>query len=84
MYVKTSAFFRVSGEDYPYEDARKQVRVLVDTFGAQRILFGTDWPWVSEKEGYQKAWQILEQDQSVLTEEEKEWVYGKTATTLFS
>ncbi len=94
--MKSSAFFRVSSQAYPYEDARRQVRQLVDAFGVERVMYGTDWPWVSEKEGYERAWRILERGQEgeegeraadngaqVLTEEEKEWVYGKTALSLF-
>ena len=49
------------------------------------LRYGTDWPWVSEKEGYQNAWRILEEGEGaqVLSAEEKEWVYGKTAVSLF-
>jgi len=44
VYVKASAFFRVSAEAYPYADAQKCVRTLVDAFGAERVMFGSDWP----------------------------------------
>ena len=44
VYVKASAFFRVSAEAYPYADAQRCVRALVDAFGAERVMFGSDWP----------------------------------------
>ena len=49
--MKASAFFRVSQQPYPYEDAAAALRVLVDAFGARRVMWGTDWPWVTEKCG---------------------------------
>jgi len=51
VHVKSSAFFRVSKEQYPYADAAAALRVLVDAFGARRVMWGTDWPWVSEQCG---------------------------------
>jgi hypothetical protein len=60
VYVKSSAFFRVSKQTYPYQDAVAALRLLVDTFGANRVVWGTDWPWVTEQCGYLKAWSILD------------------------
>ncbi len=49
VHVKASAFFRVSNEQWPYEDARRGLKALVAAFGAERVMFGTDWPWITEK-----------------------------------
>jgi predicted TIM-barrel fold metal-dependent hydrolase len=51
VYVKASAFFRVASEPYPYADAAAALRALVDAFGARRVMWGSDWPWVTEKCG---------------------------------
>lgn len=51
LYVKASAFFRVSTQPYPYPDAMAGLRLLVDTFGPQRVMWGTDFPWVTDKCG---------------------------------
>jgi predicted TIM-barrel fold metal-dependent hydrolase len=67
---------------------------LVSAFGKERLMWGTDWPWVQEQEGgYANAWKIIEsgdsnkesssRSSSLLTQEEKEFVYGKTAISLF-
>lgn len=88
-YVKLSASFRVSSQDHPYLDVRPAIRKLVSTFGKERLMWGTDWPWVQEqKGGYANAWKIIESgdettQESLLTHEEKEFVYGKTAISLF-
>jgi predicted TIM-barrel fold metal-dependent hydrolase len=51
LYVKASAFFRVSSLQYPYADAMAGLAALVDAFGPQRIMWGSDFPWVTEKCG---------------------------------
>jgi predicted TIM-barrel fold metal-dependent hydrolase len=42
-WVKLSGAYRLTGEEYPYEDVRSFVDALVET-GPQRLLWGTDWP----------------------------------------
>jgi predicted TIM-barrel fold metal-dependent hydrolase len=79
--VQTSAFFRVSGDEFPYPDTRGPLRELISTFGPQRLLWGSDFPWVSEQCGYKNAWNVLEDE--FLSEEEREWIMGKTFLSLF-
>ena len=47
VHVKLSAFFRVSKQPWPYMEARPAIRKLVDTFGADRCMWGTDFPFVN-------------------------------------
>jgi hypothetical protein len=51
VYVKASAWFRVSGQPYPYADVATGLRRLVDVFGPQRVMWGSDFPWVTEQCG---------------------------------
>ena len=78
--LQTSAFFRISEQEYPYSDTHACVRRLIDAFGASRVMYGSDFPWVTEKCGYQKAWNIL--PEGLLTDEEEQWVMGGTAAAL--
>ncbi len=55
VYVKASAFFRVSQQPWPYPDACRALRLLVDTFGADRVMWGSDCPWVLEQCGWVQA-----------------------------
>jgi predicted TIM-barrel fold metal-dependent hydrolase len=45
--VKISEIAHLSNEDYPYEDAHDHLRWLVETFGRERVLWGSDFPNVS-------------------------------------
>lgn len=63
-------------EDLPMLDEKAFVR-MVRAFGAERLLFGTDSPWSSQKES-------LEQIRALpLTDAEKEAILGDNAQRLF-
>jgi predicted TIM-barrel fold metal-dependent hydrolase len=49
VYVKISAHFRVSQQDFPYSDTKACVRNLLQAFGPQRLMWGSDFPWVTKK-----------------------------------
>jgi len=84
VHVKLSAFFRVSNGKFPYEDTAAQVRQLVETFGAKRLMWGSDFPFVVEQCGYTNAAQTLEGVAGgALSDEDKEWIMGGTAMSLF-
>lgn len=87
VYVKTSAFFRVSRQSFPYEDTWPLVQQLVDAFGAKRVLWGSDFPFVAAECGYTKACQELPSIMASklrLSSEDWEWVLGRTALQLFA
>lgn len=62
------------------------VKKAVAEVGAERVIFGTDWEqtWAALKtpeDIYTRSLAVV--DDAGLTEEQKEWVLGKTAATLF-
>mmetsp|Transcript_1037 Transcript_1037/g.1713 ORF Transcript_1037/g.1713 Transcript_1037/m.1713 type:complete len:305 (+) Transcript_1037:69-983(+) len=86
VYVKTSALFRVSKEDWPYADLDSRFLALKSAFGAKRLMWGSDYPFVEQKCGYQKALSALAQWQQTdnnMLQEEWEFVLRKTAESLF-
>lgn len=71
----------MSGQDFPYEDTRAPVRELIARFGPERLMWGSDFPWVTQKCGYKNAWNIV--DDGYLSEEERKWVMGGTFLSMF-
>jgi hypothetical protein len=59
--LQVSAFFRVSKQKHPYIDVHQCVRTLIDAYGVERLMWGSDFPWVLQEPGcgYLKAWDIL-------------------------
>lgn len=82
LCVKASAFFRCSNEsEWPYKDMFPLVNELVETIGAQRILWGTDFPFVRKECGYLKASSLV--DEMNLNEADKRWMMGNSAARLY-
>lgn len=46
VYVKLSSVPAVSGEVWPYEDVEAYVRPLLEWFGPERLMLGSDYPWL--------------------------------------
>lgn len=46
LYVKISALFRVSSQPAPYADLEPRFRELLQTYGPNRLMWGSDFPYV--------------------------------------
>lgn len=82
LHVKISAFFRnVVSKDFPYMELKDRFFALKEAFGADRLLFGSDFPYVVDECKYAdtvqavKAWGVQDQDM--------EWLMRGTAEKLF-
>jgi len=88
VIIKASALFRGpgKGKEWPYKDAHKMLKEAVRLFGKDRVMWGTDWPWVDAECGYGKAWSLLDEiddEDDALTQEEWNAVLGENAARLF-
>lgn len=78
VFVKVSHTWSVSQQPYPYRDAQEQVRKLYDTFGPQRLMWGTDWPIVEAYCGYAKALAMVRDEMKFLNEDDRSWMLSRT------
>lgn len=85
VYVKVSALFRVSLEEWPYMDLDAKFVELKEAFGADRLLWGSDYPYVTQECGYKQAISALSQwkKSEVLNEDEWKLIFRGTAESLF-
>ena len=60
------------------------VELAREAFGAKRMMWGSDYPPVSQREGYRNALQGLMNHPAFDSQEEREWVMGKTAQSVFN
>jgi L-fuconolactonase len=57
---------------------------LIESFGAKRIMWGSNYPAHWHKYGHIKErLQIMEEDFSFLSAEERRWIFGETALSLW-
>jgi len=78
VFVKISHAWSVSKQAYPYADAMAQIRRLRDGFGAERLMWGTDWPVSLKELTYAQAVGLYRDHLGWMTEGEREWVLRKT------
>jgi predicted TIM-barrel fold metal-dependent hydrolase len=86
VVVKISALFRLGDPGAPkYEKVRSdRFEPLLEAYGADRLMFGTDFPYVTQEEiGYIGAVETVSSWMSGRSEKEKNAVMGGTAERLF-
>jgi len=84
VYVKISALFRNIGDNdsFPYNKVKsKRFDPLLDAYGADRLMMGSDFPFVLETEGSYKG--AIETVQSWVDGSDRIAVMGGTAKRLF-
>ncbi len=78
VFVKISHMWSLSRQTYPYPDAEVQVRRLYDSFGAGRLMWGTDWPVSLKELSYEKAVALFRDHLGFLAWEERKQILSKT------
>ena len=84
VYIKLTFLPLASRQAYPFTDVHWMVRELVDAFGPDRCLFGSNFPTVqySPQTGYEQTVALFA-DVVDLSVEERAWILGATAQTLW-
>lgn len=77
VYAKVSEVQHRSGEDYPYEDTHDHVRWLLEEFGRERVVWGADYPNVSDEATYEECVTWLE-DVDGLSTGDLNWLRGRS------
>ncbi|KAD2804039.1 hypothetical protein E3N88_37416 [Mikania micrantha] len=85
VYVKFSALFRVSRKPFPYEDLSPILSQVISSFGANRVMWGSDFPFVVEECGYKEAKEAVSviANQVSISSSDMECIMGRTAMQLF-
>nr|WP_304466116.1 amidohydrolase family protein [Saliphagus sp. LR7] len=74
--VKVSEIPHRSLEGFPYRDVHDHVRWLVETFGRERVVWGSDFPNVSDVAGYGESLRWLDHVDG-LSGEDRKWISGR-------
>ena len=84
VFMKVSAIPVASNEEYPYSDIHDWVKMALDAFGKDRLMWGTDYPHIVSQCGYDRGLAVVAEEMPWLTDEDKEWLFAKTAERLWS
>jgi L-fuconolactonase len=84
VYAKLTFLPLASSEAFPFRDVHWMVRGLVDAFGPQRCLFGSNFPTAqySPHTSYAQTVELF-REAIDLSEEERAWILGGTAQQLW-
>ncbi|WP_254533303.1 amidohydrolase family protein [Natrinema gelatinilyticum] len=75
--VKISEIPHMSKTSFPYEDMYGHVRWFLETFGRERVIWGSDYPNVSDVASYAEAINWLRQV-DVLSDADRDWITDKS------
>jgi L-fuconolactonase len=64
-YVKISSLPRSAEEPHPYPDLHGYVRKLLEWFGAERLMLGSDYPWMDSWAPYERCLSWVEETEFV-------------------
>jgi L-fuconolactonase len=65
------------------DDLRPYFEVVLEAFGAERLMFGSDWPVALLASGYQRWVETVEAWTAGLTEMEREGIWGGNAVRVY-
>jgi predicted TIM-barrel fold metal-dependent hydrolase len=83
VYVLLTGMYAFAREPAPYGDLRPVTAALLSAFGPDRVLLGSDFPWILEKPGYRGTIAAVDAHLVGLDEADRARVRGGNATELF-
>lgn len=83
VYVMLSGLYGWSQDDYPYRDLAGVVQALYAAFGADRLVWASDFPWILEHPGYGALLELPGIHLPELTATERDNVLGETAARIY-
>jgi predicted TIM-barrel fold metal-dependent hydrolase len=82
VFLKTGHMWANSVVGYPWRDQLALVKRICKVYGAERVMWGSDWPFCLHHATYAQSLTYL-REEDVLSPEELAWVLGGTARRLW-
>jgi predicted TIM-barrel fold metal-dependent hydrolase len=83
VYLMFSGQYALSREAPPYADLNGVVHAFADAYGADRMLWASDYPWTRDVPGYAGLLRLAEHALPGLSAAERAALHGGTALSLF-
>lgn len=81
--VMLSGQYAFSRRPFPHDDVTGVVRALYAAYGAQRMLWASDFPWIRAVPGYARQLELVGHALPDLTPDERAAILGGTTARLF-
>ncbi len=83
LTIKLPGFGEFCSLPYPFTEVPPLADMAIESFGPQRVTWGSDYPPVSSREGYEHALRGPQQHLAALSDDERAWIFGKSALHLW-
>jgi L-fuconolactonase len=80
---KMSGLVTEAGADWSVERLEPYVEILLETFGSERLMWGSDWPVLNEVGDYASWWSAMDSLTGSLGEEDRKAIFGETAVRFY-
>jgi L-fuconolactonase len=74
--VILSGAYGFSRLEYPYPDVAEVVRRVSGAFGTERLMWGSDFPWIVDRPGYRACLELIDHHLPGLSSAERAAVFG--------
>ena len=81
--IKLPGFGEFCSLPFPFAYVPPLAEMAIEAFGPQRVMWGSDYPPVSSREGYAHSLQFPLDHLASLSEDERAWVFGKSALQIW-
>lgn len=82
--VKVSAFYALGKKQAPYKDLAGLIRRVFEDYGPRRLMWASDCPFqVQDGHQYLPSISLIREGLPFLSEEDREWILGRTAASVF-
>ena len=79
LTIKLPGFGEICKVPLPFDPIPPLADIALEAFGAERVMWGSDYPPVSGREGYANSLDVPRDYFSSLSDDERAWIFGKTA-----
>ena len=66
-------------QPFPFEGFPPLTEMAYESFGAKRMVWGSDFPPSAAREGYRNSLTGVVEHPAFKSQEDREWAFGKTA-----
>lgn len=84
VYAKVSGLNTAAGADWSTDDLKPYIDFAMEQFGADRLMFGSDWPVAILAGDYAQVWQETNKALAVYSAAEQAAVLGGTAVKFYN
>jgi L-fuconolactonase len=83
LSIKLPGFGEICEVPLPFEPIPPVADLALEAFGPERMMWGSDYPPVSGREGYKNSLQVPQDYFKSLTPDEQAWIFGKAALKIW-